>query len=83
MYLVHTWMFWGLKTLVFWVHLKHPTSYISHSKLHIFLLLNLFSSLPPVSYATHHVRAPTTSTDKFYSGGRKPIYSGVFRNRQC
>jgi hypothetical protein len=23
-----------------------------------------------------------TSTDKLYSGGRKPIYSGVFRNRQ-
>jgi hypothetical protein len=24
-----------------------------------------------------------TSTEKFYSGGCKPIYSGVFRNRQC
>jgi hypothetical protein len=24
-----------------------------------------------------------TSTEKFYSGGYKPIYSGVFRNRQC
>jgi hypothetical protein len=24
-----------------------------------------------------------TSTDKLYSGGPKPIYSGVFRNRQC
>jgi hypothetical protein len=27
--------------------------------------------------------AVDTSTDKHYSGGRKPIYSGVFRNRQC
>jgi hypothetical protein len=26
---------------------------------------------------------PGTSTDKLYSGGRKPIYSDVFRNRQC
>lgn len=25
----------------------------------------------------------STSTEKFYSGGCKPIYSGVFRNRQC
>jgi hypothetical protein len=24
-----------------------------------------------------------TSTEKLYSGGRKPIFSGVFRNRQC
>jgi hypothetical protein len=24
-----------------------------------------------------------TSTYKLYSGGPKPIYSGVFRNRQC
>jgi hypothetical protein len=24
-----------------------------------------------------------TSTEKLYSGGRKPIYSGIFRNRQC
>jgi hypothetical protein len=24
-----------------------------------------------------------TSTEKFYSGGCKPIYSDVFRNRQC
>jgi hypothetical protein len=23
------------------------------------------------------------SIEKLYSGGRKPIYSGVFRNRQC
>jgi hypothetical protein len=27
--------------------------------------------------------AAVTSTEKFYSGGCKPIYSGVFRNRQC
>jgi hypothetical protein len=24
-----------------------------------------------------------TSTEKFYTGGRKPIFSGVYRNRQC
>jgi hypothetical protein len=24
-----------------------------------------------------------TSTDKLYSGGRKPIYSDVFQYRQC
>jgi hypothetical protein len=24
-----------------------------------------------------------TSTEKIYTGGRKPIFSGVYRNRQC
>jgi hypothetical protein len=28
----------------------------------------------------HHRR---TSTEKLYNNGRKPIFSGVFRNRQC
>jgi hypothetical protein len=30
-----------------------------------------------------HLNETHTSTYKLYSGGRKPIYSGVFRNRQC
>jgi hypothetical protein len=30
-----------------------------------------------------HDPLEVTSTEKLYSGGRKPIYSGVFRNRQC
>jgi hypothetical protein len=32
------------------------------------------------SLETDHV---FTSREKLYSGGRKPIYSDVFRNRQC
>jgi hypothetical protein len=31
----------------------------------------------------YHIVASNTSTEKFYSGGCKPIYSGVFRSRQC
>jgi hypothetical protein len=31
----------------------------------------------------HDSPEATTSTDKLYSGGPKPIYSGVFHNRQC
>jgi hypothetical protein len=41
------------------------------------LLICFVNLLLKVSQPKH------TSTEKFYSGGCKPIYSGVFRNRQC
>jgi hypothetical protein len=42
----------------------------------------VLSDWRPKKVSTHLTRL-TTSTEKFYSGGCKPIYSGVFRNRQC
>jgi hypothetical protein len=38
-----------------------------------------------VTLMVAHTLTPDTltSTEKLYSGGRKPIFSGVYRNRQC
>jgi hypothetical protein len=42
-----------------------------------------FAPPPPLFPAVDPVVFHTTSTQKLYSGGFKPIYTGVFQYRQC